>query len=283
MKLVIKVGGTLLEDASERLRIAACIARHFRDGHQILLIHGGGKQLSRYLEKSGIDSRFVDGLRVTDTTALDGVVKVLAGTVNHELLAAFYRAELPAVGISGIDAGCLIAERLTGDHGQDWGFVGKVVRADPQLWEILLATGMLPVMACLAVGEDGQIYNINADQAAVACAVHLHADGLIFLTDVDGVRDRDGRILHQLPAEDIPRLIQSGAVTGGMLAKLNAVQEALEHGVTRINICNGHSNDSLDSSILLCAGGEASLRPGVAGTMVHASSAVTSGEENSRR
>jgi acetylglutamate kinase len=278
MKMVIKIGGTLLEDAAERLRIAASVARQFRDGHQILLVHGGGKQLSRYLERAGITSQFVNGLRVTTAAALDGVVKVFAGTVNHELLAAFHQVGIPAVGISGIDAGCLVAEKLVGERGEDWGFVGKITQADPRLWEVLLAGGFLPVMACLAVGEGGQIYNINADQAAVACAVHLRADCLIFLTDVDGVRDRDGRILQRLDAGEIPTLLQSGAVKGGMLAKLNAVQEALAQGLPRVHIGNGHVDDSLENGILAIAeeaGEEGFQRANAPGTTVFASLPVS--------
>ena len=252
MKIVIKVGGTLLETAADRLRIVESVARQFRDGHQILLVHGGGKQLTRYLEQAGIQSEFRSGLRVTTAAAMDGVVKVLAGTVNHQLLASFHAAGVPAVGISGIDAGCLVAEKLVGSKGEDWGFVGKITRSDPRIWEVLLAGGLLPVMACLAVGDDGQIYNVNADQAAVACALGMRADALVFLTDVDGVRNADGGIVHQLDAAEVPGLIESGAVTGGMLAKLQAIEEALDRGIPQAHIANGHRDDSLENGILMC-------------------------------
>ena len=180
MKLVVKIGGTLLEQTSERQKIAARIARLARANYQVLIVHGGGKQLSEYLKKSGIASRFVNGLRLTTAETLDGVVKVFAGTVNHQLLAALHQAGVHAAGISGVDGGCLEAEKLTGEGGQDWGYVGRITKVNPRLWEVLLAGGMLPVMASLAVGENGQIYNVNADQTAVACAVHLGADALIF-------------------------------------------------------------------------------------------------------
>jgi len=262
VKIVVKIGGTLLEDPAERTRLAAEVGRQFGDGHQILLVHGGGKQLTGYLKQMGITSEFVNGLRLTKAAALDGVVKVFAGTVNHELLASLHHAGVPAVGISGIDAGCLQAEKLVGDRGEDWGFVGRISHVDPYLWEVLLAGGLLPVMACLAVGDDGQIYNINADQAAVSCAIHLQADCLIFLTDVDGVRDRDGRTLYRLESGQIPSLLQSGAVNGGMLAKLNAVQEAVTQGVSRIHIGNGHRIPSLETCILACREGPAEQAPG---------------------
>lgn len=247
MKLVIKIGGTLLEQTPERQKIAARIARLARAGHQALIVHGGGKQLSEYLKQSGIASRFVDGLRLTTAETLDGVVKVFAGTVNHQLLAALHQAGVPAAGISGVDGGCLVAEKLTSESGQDWGYVGRIKKANPRIWEVLLAGGLLPVMASLAVGEDGQIYNVNADQAAVSCAVHLGADALIFLTDVDGVRDAQGRTIRCLEAEEIPSLIASGTATGGMMAKLNAIREALAGEVQRVHIVNGHSDNALES------------------------------------
>jgi acetylglutamate kinase len=228
VKVVVKVGGTLLETAADRARVAEQVARQVRAGHRILLMHGGGKQLTEYLDRVGVASKFRDGFRVTTAEALDGVIKVFAGTVNHELLAAFARTGLPAVGLSGIDAIGLVAEKLRGADGQDWGFVGKVTRA------------------CLAVGEDGQIYNVNADQAAVACAVYWGADCLIFLTDVDGVRDGSGQTLARLAGDEIPGLIASGAVTGGMQAKLSAVQEALAHTVHSVCIGNGRRENVLD-------------------------------------
>ena len=246
MKAVIKIGGTLLETAADRLRVAEQVARQVRAGHRVLVVHGGGKQLTQFLDKMGIASQFVDAFRVTTAETLDGVVKVFAGTVNHELLAAFVRIGLPAVGLSGIDASGLVAEKLQGDQGQDWGYVGRIRKANPRVWEVLSQAGFLPVLACLAVGEDGQIYNVNADQAAVACAVHWGADSLIFLTDVDGVQDGRGHTLARLGADEIPGLLASGAVTGGMLAKLNAVQEALAGQVPCVYIRNGHREDSLD-------------------------------------
>ena len=250
MKQVIKIGGTLLEDAAGRARMAALMAAQARPGRRTLVVHGGGKQLTAYLERAGVKSEFVNGLRVTSAEALDAVVEVFAGTVNHSLLAALHAADVPSVGISGIDGGCLQAERLHGDGGEDWGFVGRITQANPRVWEAQLAAGFLPVLACVAVGADGQIYNVNADQAAVACAVHWQADSLVFLTDVDGVCDSAGHVLPQLSAEQIPELIRSGAVAGGMLAKLNAVQEALAAGISQVRIVNGHTVGERDLSYL---------------------------------
>ena len=274
MKVVVKVGGTLLEAEQDRMRIVRQVVRQVRAGHRVLLIHGGGKQLTRYLERTGVESRFRDGLRITTAETLDGVVQVLGGAVNHELLAAFVRAGLPAVGLSGIDASGLVAEKLRGADGRDWGFVGRVTNANPALWELLSQAGYLPVLACLAVGEDGQIYNVNADRAAVACAVHWGADRLIFLTDVDGVRDGEGRALARLTEDEIPGLIASGAVAGGMLAKLSAVQEALAHPVRGICIANGRRENVLDD---ILGGGTHQDEPGresVPGTVILAADAA---------
>ena len=255
----MKIGGTLIENAADRLRIVERVARQFQGGHQILLVHGGGKLLTKYLEQAGIHSEFKNGLRVTTAEAIDGVVKVFAGTVNHSLLAAFQSIGVPAAGISGIDAGCLLADKLVGENGEDWGFVGKVRKANPHLWNVLLAGGILPVMACLAVGDNGQIYNVNADEAAVACAVGMKADCLVFLTDVDGVRDASGATLTQIDESNIQELIDSGAVTGGMLAKLNAIRNALSQGIPQVHIGNGASDGTLEFGIKICSEGRKAL------------------------
>ncbi len=282
MKVVVKVGGTLLEADQDRMRIARQVVRQVRAGHRVLLIHGGGKQLTQYLERTGIESRFRDGLRITNAETLDGVVKVFGGTVNHALLAAFVRAGLPAVGLSGIDASGLVAEKLRSADGQDWGFVGRVIDANPAVWELLSQAGYLPVLACLAVGEDGQIYNVNADRAAVACTVYWGADRLIFLTDVDGVRDGEGRAVARLAEDEIPGLIASGAVTGGMLAKLSAIQEALAHQVRGVCIANGRRENVLDDIL----GGETNHsepgRESVAGTIILAAAVATASTSGNR-
>ena len=141
--------------------------------------------MTRYLAERGIESRFVNGLRVTTPEVLDAVVKVVAGSVNRQLVATLNRAGARAVGISGIDAGLVEAEQMDPALGS----VGRVTRADPALLDALLAGGFLPVVACVAGDREGRFYNVNADQMAVACAVAFGADQLIFLTDVEGVLD----------------------------------------------------------------------------------------------
>jgi acetylglutamate kinase len=251
MKIVVKIGGTLLEDAAARTRMARLLRGAARGGHRMLVVHGGGKQLTSFLDRTGVKSEFLQGLRVTSAEALDGVVQIFAGTVSHYFLAALHAEGVPSVGISGVDGGCLLAQRLRGGKGEDWGYVGRITSANPRVWEAILVGGFLPVMACLAVGEDGQIYNVNADQAAAACAKHWQADALVFLTDVDGVRDAAGNLVPRIAADDIPALIDSGAVTGGMVAKLNAVEEALAGGVPRIFIRSGHRERVLEDFLAM--------------------------------
>src|SRR5262249_43080465 len=148
---------------------------------EAVVVHGGGKQMTRFLAERGIESRFVNGLRVTSSEVLDVVLKVFAGSVNHELVAAINQAGARAVGLSGIDAYLTEAEQMDPNLGS----VGKVIRSNPGLLHLLTQGGYLPVVACVAGDRQGNIYNVNADQMAVACAIGYGADQLVFLTDVE--------------------------------------------------------------------------------------------------
>lgn len=237
MKILVKLGGTLLDTPESRDRLAREISEIARNGVRAVVVHGGGKQMTRFLAERGVESRFVNGLRVTTPEVVDAVLKVLAGSVNHELVAAFVRAGSPAVGLSGLDASLTLAEPVS----QELGAVGKPVRSNPRLLEILSANGYLPVVACLAGGENGEIYNVNADQMAVSCASGFSAERLLFLTDVEGVRTADGRIAQTLTPAEIDRLIANGVATGGMQAKLEAAKLALHSGVGEIVIALGQA------------------------------------------
>ena len=163
MKLLIKLGGTLLDEPDSRERITREIAASVR-GHQTVIVHGGGKQMTRFLNDRGIQSRFVDGLRVTTPEVVDALLKVFAGSVNHGLVSAFVAAGARAVGLSGIDDGLIEAEQLR----EDLGAVGKPVGSRTELLHLLTAHGFLPVVACVAGDRQGNVYNVNADQMAVA-------------------------------------------------------------------------------------------------------------------
>ncbi len=237
MKALIKLGGTLLDSPELRASLAAQIAEVGRQGVSITVVHGGGKQMTRFLEERGIASRFVNGLRVTTPETMDAVLKVLAGSVNQELVAALMAAGVRAVGLTGIDGALVEAEQMD----PELGMVGRVVRANPELLDLLVGRGFLPVVACVAGARDGRLYNVNADQMASACAAGWKTQRLIFLTDIEGVMDAAKRVQPALTAADCERLIQDGIATGGMHAKLNAAVAALDQGVEQVEIAPGAS------------------------------------------
>lgn len=232
MKLLIKLGGTLLDEPESRVRLAREIAAI---EHEVVVVHGGGKQMTRYLAEHNVESRFVNGLRVTTPQVVDALLKVLAGTVNTELVGAFRAAGARAVGLTGLDSGLVDAEPLAPELGA----VGKPVRSDAGLMDLLTKEHYIPVVACVAGDANGVVYNVNADQMAVACATSFKADKLIFLTDVDGVKGADGNVLESLTGTEVADLIRAGVATGGMQAKLSAAVAALETGVKEIIIAQG--------------------------------------------
>lgn len=241
MKLLIKLGGTLLDAVESRERLAREISA-VAEREQVVVVHGGGKQMTRFLEERGIESRFVNGLRVTTPDVIDAVVKVFAGSVNAQLVTAFRAVGARPVGLSGLSAGLVDAVQLDPALGQ----VGKPVASDGRLLDLLVRASYLPVVACVAGDRNGAIFNVNGDQMAVACAQGFAADQLIFLTDVDGVRDAQGRTCRQLTAEQGRELIWSKVATGGMQAKIEAALTALENGVGQVRIAPGSHPQILD-------------------------------------
>lgn len=234
MRILIKLGGTLVDDEGSRARLASEIQAAATQ-HQTVVVHGGGKQMTRFLAERGIESKFVNGLRVTTPDVIDAVLKVFAGSVNHQLVAALVRAGANAVGISGIDSALVECEPLGGEYG----FVGKPQKCNAALLETLVNGGFVPVVACIGGDRQGNIYNVNADQMAVATASGYAASKLLFLTDVDGVRDASGQNASQLTIAQMRDLISTGVATGGMQAKLEAATLALESGVGEVIIAPG--------------------------------------------
>jgi len=235
VKVLVKLGGTLLDAPEARDALARQIAEARAGGAEVVVVHGGGKQMTRYLAERGIESRFVNGLRVTTPETLDAVLKVFAGSVNHELVASINRAGAQAVGLSGIDAFLAEAEQMDPALGA----VGRVTKSNPALLSLLTAHRYVPVVACVAGDRQGRVYNVNADQMAVACATAFGARQLIFLTDVEGVLDHSRQVRPILTAAESERLIADGVATGGMLAKLNAAVAALRGGVEQVRIAPG--------------------------------------------
>lgn len=253
MRILVKLGGTLLDDSGSRQQIASQIANLVKIGHPLVVVHGGGKQMTRFLAERGVESRFLKGLRVTSPEVIDAVLKVFAGSVNKELVAALLCAGVNAVGLSGIDGALAESEQLSPELGS----VGRVVRTNPEVLEVLTDAGFVPVVACVAGDRAGQIYNVNADQMAVACAAGFKVDRLFFLTDVDGVRGADGSTIPTLSSDEARALIQAGIATGGMQAKLESACAALDAGVSEVVVAPGAAPDVIAH---LVAGGAVGTR-----------------------
>ena len=235
MKALIKIGGSLLDDAASRNDIARQIAAVAKAGWRVTVVHGGGRQMTRFLEERGIRSTFVRGLRVTTEETIDAVLKVLAGSVNAQLVAALGLAGASAVGLSGIDAGLATAEHLD----PELGFVGRVISSNAGLLRTLTGDGYVPVVACVAGGANGEVFNVNGDSMAAAVASGWGVDRLVFLTDVAGVLDAEKALIPELTVEGCNDLIARGVAAGGMQAKLNAATDAVANGVREVRIVKG--------------------------------------------
>jgi acetylglutamate kinase len=241
MRIVVKFAGALLEDAATVRSLAQQIAALARHKHEILVIHGGGKIFTATLKRLGIESKFVGGLRVTDKETRDAAVMVFAGVLNKQLSAAITAEGQPALGICAADAACFSAAPLVhNDVEGGLGYVGYLTSVNVRFLESLWRAKLLPVAACLGLGADNELYNINADHMAAACAEFVEADHLIYLTDVAGVLDGE-KVLSAISCEEIDRLIHSRVISGGMILKLEAAKRALQSGVREVHIVGGGS------------------------------------------
>jgi acetylglutamate kinase len=234
MKYVVKLGGATLENPELLHQCAQAIAELVKDGNHVAVVHGGGVQLTRTLKQLGKQSEFISGLRVTDAETRDTAVMVLGGRVNKALVAALGAHGQSAVGMSGGDG--LIFRARKKRTAPDLGFVGEIVASDPRWIEAAWKMDAVPVISSIALGFDGEYYNINADEMAAACAGACRADALVFLTDVPGVRGADGEVMRWLSVGQIESLKKDEVITGGMLPKLSACREALLNGVKRVRI-----------------------------------------------
>ena len=243
MRYVVKLGGAGLETPELFQGCTRAIAVLVRDGHQVAVVHGGGVQLTKTLKSLGIESQFIGGLRVTDAETRDVPLMVLAGRVNKGLVAALGALGQPAVGLSGGD-GLLFRARKK-RTAPDLGFVGEIAASDIRWLEAIWQHNGVPVLSSMALGFDGEYYNINADEMAAACAIACRADALVFLTDVPGVRGSDGEVLRWLSIDQIAEMAKSAVIYGGMLPKLSACREALLNGVKRVRILPAEAADFL--------------------------------------
>jgi acetylglutamate kinase len=251
MRMAIKIAGALLESNENVHRLARQIAELSRQGHELLVIHGGGKIFTNVLTRMGIESRFVNGLRVTDRQTRDAAIMVFAGLLNKRLAAAISLAGRPAVGICAADGACFRAEPFLCDEAASGlGYVARLSSVNIEFLASLWRAGLVPVAACLGLGADGELYNINADQMAAAAAEYCRAERLIFLTDVEGVLDGP-EVLPAVDGSSIDWLIQRKKVSGGMVLKLKAAKNALDGGVGDVLIVGG----MLPQALLAAANG----------------------------
>jgi acetylglutamate kinase len=234
MKYVVKLGGAALEDKTLLHACGQAIADLVKDGNQVAVVHGGGVQLTKTLAQMGKKSEFISGLRITDAETRDAALMVLAGRVNKSLVAALGQHGQSAVGLAGGDGNVFRARKKK--TTPDLGFVGEIAQSNPKYLDAIWAMGAVPVISSIALGFDGEYYNINADEMAAACAIATKADALVFLTDVPGVKGADGQVMRWLSLAQIPALEKQAVVSGGMLPKLNACRDALTHGVKRVRI-----------------------------------------------
>jgi acetylglutamate kinase len=243
MKYVVKLGGAGLENPALLEGCVRAIAELVRDGHSVAVVHGGGIQLTRTLKALGKQSEFINGLRITDAETRDAALMVFAGKVNKSLVAALGAIGQPAVGLSGGDGLSFRARKKR--TAPDLGFVGEIASSDTRLIEAVWQINSVPVFCSMALGFDGEYYNINADEMAAACAMACKADALVFLTDVPGVKGAAGTVLRWLAIDQIAEMAKSAVISGGMLPKLSACREALLNGVKRVRILPAEAASSL--------------------------------------
>ncbi len=245
---VIKYGGHAMGDDDLATKFARDVVLLKQVGINPVVVHGGGPQIGQMLDRLSIESKFVDGLRVTDAETMEVAEMVLAGSINKKIVGAINKAGGRAVGISGKDADLIIAKQLTRttrDPGSniesviDLGFVGEPTKINAEVLETFAHSNLIPVVAPLGVGEDGQSYNINADTAAGAIAGAMQSERLYLLTDVSGVLDGHGNLLTELTVNDVKMLIKDGTINGGMIPKINTCLDALNQGVHASVILDG--------------------------------------------
>ena len=251
MRLLIKIAGALLEREEHVHALARQIAELARAGHELLVVHGGAKVFTATLARLGIESHFVNGLRVTDRETRDVAVMVFAGLLNKKLAGAISLSGQPAVGISASDAACFLAEPMHLGDSRGLGFVGYLTEVNIDFLRSLWRAGIVPVASCLGLGADGELYNINADHMAAAAAEFIRADRLLYLTDVAGVLDGE-KVLRAVRGEEIEDLIRRNKVSGGMILKLEAAKRALAGGVSEVRIVGG----TQPRALLAAASGE---------------------------
>jgi len=258
--LVVKFGGELLEDPVHLANVVSAIATIACDGKSLVIVHGGGKEIDAALKVAGIEKKQVDGLRVTDDATLEVAVAVLAGAINTRFVAALGAASVAAVGLTGADAKTGLADPAPPHRAENGSNAGRTIDlgrvgspaadADMRLLETLVAHAFVPVIACIAVGRDGRLLNVNADTLAGHLAARLRARRLVVAGATPGVLDRNGATLTTLDAGAIADLVNDGTASAGMIAKLRACEHALNNGVDDVIIVDGRKADALTAAAI---------------------------------
>ena len=241
--IVVKVGGAAMDRAPLARPFAEDVALLVHAGISPVIVHGGGPQVTKVSQRLGIETTFVDGLRVTGAETLDVATMVLAGTLNTGVVSSLVTHDVPAVGLSGVDGGLLMARRRS---APDLGFVGEVVHVNAEVLRTLVAKGFVPVVASIAMDEDGQAYNVNADVVASELAVAMEAEKLVYINDVPGLMGPGGELISELSsAQCLDILGREGVVDGGMIPKLESAVNALKAGIARVHLVDGRVEHSL--------------------------------------
>ena len=254
---IIKIGGELLRDISSARKLLKQIATIHQFGIKVILVHGGGPQLTEMIEKSGQVSEFNNGRRVTDQSTISLAVMVLNGEVNTKLLAISVELGIPAIGISGIDGGMIVTkkrEKIKDETGDliDYGYVGDISSVNMDILNTQLDAGYIPIISSLTANADGVILNVNADTIAATIAYELSAEKLILMTSVPGIlMDTNDKtsLISYINHDSLKKMKSNGKLTDGMLPKADAIGLALDNGVSRVHIISSNSEDSLLTEI----------------------------------
>lgn len=254
---IIKIGGELLRDISSARKLLKQIATIHQFGIKVILVHGGGPQLTEMIEKSGQASKFNNGRRVTDQSTISLAVMVLNGEVNTKLLAISVELGIPAIGISGIDGGMIVTKKREKNKDEtgaliDYGYVGDISSVNMDILNTQLDAGYIPIISSLTANTDGVILNVNADTIAATIAYELSAEKLILMTSVPGIlMDANDKtsLISYINHDSLKKMKSNGKLTDGMLPKADAIGLALDNGVSRVHIISSNSEDSLLTEI----------------------------------
>ena len=240
--IVIKYGGNAMINEELKETIVEDIALLKLIGANPIVVHGGGPDITNALKSFNIETKFINGLRYTDEETMRIAQMVLVGKTNKEIVSLIEKHGGNAIGISGIDGKCIKCEKkttLVDGEEVELGFVGKIVRVDGKVVNLICKDKYIPVIAPIGIDDNGNSYNINADDVASAVAAAVGAEKLIFLTDIEGVKDKGGNVIFEMTKEDVKAYIEDGTISGGMIPKVRGCADAIEAGVGKVHIIDG--------------------------------------------